>query len=163
MKKYTAIIHALKSKIGMTDEQYRQMLSDSFGVNSCLELETNDCVRLINHLQSLVPGTVVKTPVRNNCKDRWNDLGGRDPDLASPAQLRYAEGLWATVSRQEQLQDKQGAFVAFVKSRTGVDNPAWLTKFQIRKVIHAIQIMQDNPPLNPRTANDKGERHGNQR
>jgi len=51
-KKQITLIHVAKSKIGMTEEDYREMLHTRFGVNSSRELKQDQWDEIYSHFKN---------------------------------------------------------------------------------------------------------------
>lgn len=95
-----ARIKMLQKDLGIDDECYRAMLG-SYGANSCTTLAYSDANDLICKLSGMQ--TQSAAPKKAPYKKKYSELEGlpeRD-GLATPAQLRYLEGLWKAVSRKK--------------------------------------------------------------
>lgn len=124
-------IHGLVRLLGMNDEAYRDMLFDRYKVRSSKDLSPGQRGALIKSLREQVHGNVAE----------FNDLVNRKKHMASPAQLRAIEAMWAQVSRAETPDARKKALNAFVKRLTGVDHVRWITMHDARTLIRAIKTM----------------------
>ena len=96
------------------DDTYRSMLWDRYKVNSSKALTAPQAADLIVALHALLPADVrAQHPYPRDAAGtrlRWEHLAGRDPEWATPRQLRMLEAAWVLRSRAETLQAKQDAF-----------------------------------------------------
>ncbi len=125
-------IHTVKGSIGMTDDAYRDMLWDSFRVKTSKALDAVQAARLLIHLNRLAGRT----------GRRFEHLGERGRDMASPKQLRMIEAMWAGVSRAEGASARASALNKFIARITGVTDIRFLPKYDVRKVIRALKSMK---------------------
>jgi len=132
-KQQIKTIHVLIHRIGMSDEDYRAMLMDNFGVSSCKQLRSNQAKQLIQTLYKLSG---------QKPKKRFDELNHRPSYFASPAQLRKIEAMWANVSYKKTARERRRALNAFIKRITGVSDLLWLQANDVHKVIKAIQTME---------------------
>lgn len=124
-------IHGLARLLGLNDEAYRDMLFDRYRVRSSKELNPQQRFQLINELREKVHANVAE----------FNDLVDRKKHLATPAQLKAIEAMWAKVSRATTAADRKKALNAFVKRLTGIDHVRWITMHDARTLIRAINAM----------------------
>lgn len=129
-------IHGLVRLLGMTDDAYRDMLRDRYGVQSSKELTPQSRAALIRLLASQV-----SDKARN-----FNDLKERQKHKASPAQLRAIEAMWAGVSRARTSDARKKALNAFCERLTGVSVLAWISKADAKTLIKALVAMGATPP-----------------
>jgi len=124
-------IHGLARLLGQSEEQYRDMLSDRYGVRSSKDLHPNQRRALIADLARQVAAGA----------KRFTDLADRSRDKATPAQLRAIEAMWAKVSRQTTSQARSLALDSFCSRLTGCRCIRWITKVDARTMIKAINAM----------------------
>jgi len=125
-----AMIHTLKSKIGMADDAYRAVL-EGFGVSSSKDLSGTDAKECIQTLMRLVPSGVLRP--RPDAPSRL---------VASYAQQAYIRGLWDKVSRVEGKEERARALNSFIEKRFRVSHIKWLPRGDVGKVIHTLEAMQ---------------------
>jgi hypothetical protein len=131
-------IHVLKSKLGLSDDNYRAML-DGYGVKSSLDLPMRRAYDLIQRMenQAVLAGTW--TPSLKD-RGRYSKLQGRD-GMASPAQLRKIEAMWSFVSRQPTPEEKTKALHVWLEKRFHIGRLEWVKADQVGKVIGALEAM----------------------
>jgi len=129
-----AMIHTLKSKLGMTDDEYRVML-DGFGVASSKDLSASDSKAFIEALMSMVTGAGI-----TGFQKRYA-VSNEAATYAQQAKIRH---LWDKVSRAPE-QDRARALDKFIESKFGVSFLIWLPRRDVGKVIHTLKAMQKQP------------------
>ena len=79
-KKYIQLIHVAKSKLGLDDDVYRDILTNTTGKNSTKDMNISELVRVLNRLKSngftVQPQTkeMADTPQNNLILHLWNTL-----------------------------------------------------------------------------------------
>lgn len=144
-------IHILKAAIGMPDDEYRDILGLRYQVYSSKELGTLAAAALIAELEqrAVKSGKWRRRPISApEKKKKYDHLLGRDPFLASPAQLRKIEAMWATVSRQPDDESKDRALGRFIKRIVGCEHITWIDRRDAHKIIKALDMMKSaNNPI----------------
>lgn len=128
-------IHTLKTKLKMTDEEYRLRLSD-YWVSTSKDLTYEEAEDFIQKLEKEAIEKILWTPhvlVHYRYEDMETVHG-----MATPRQLRMIEAMWKDVSYLRDETKRLRALRKFVKKITGTDNLRELTFVQARKVINAI-------------------------
>jgi hypothetical protein len=87
------LLHIAKAKLGLSDEDYRTMLSDRYWVNTCKELSYDDATELIKHFQTLGFKIVTKRYSHGARRKAPNII-----QLVSPQQLALIEHLRADIT-----------------------------------------------------------------
>ena len=132
-KKLIQLIHVAKSKLQMSDGDYRALLNGVGGKASSAELTVAELERVFKAFKSL--GLVVKRlPV--------TDL---DRGLASDAQLAYIKGMWELVSREK----TERALNRFVRRITGAVHLRFLNVYSAQKVTLALRSMMIDAGYDP--------------
>lgn len=119
------VIHTLKSERGIDEECYRGILSDSFGVESCIELEEQELYQLAQRFGYAVPFNVL-------LKSEFCKKG-----KATKAQIATMKGLYFKVA---EVKNELGLrnFIARIIGR----RPLYLNALEIKeaqKVIIALK------------------------
>lgn len=129
-------IHTLKGKLGLDDETYRAALS-TYGVESSTALTWRQAEDLIADLR-------VKAGQPSNRREaprkRHTDMDRR-PGMATGAQCRMLEAMWAQVSRAEPGEAQEKAFNKFVKRITGVEALRFVKIYDVERLVKALQGM----------------------
>lgn len=132
-------IHMLKDKAGLTDDDYRTLLGSMFqGVCSSVDLSESEADRLIAQLRSLAPGFAA---AYSGGRRKYVEIGKR-PGMASPAQLRMLEAMWAEVSIHHDAKGRALAFKDFLSSRFNVQDILWLQHSDVNRVVVALKAMR---------------------
>jgi hypothetical protein len=139
-KEKLAIIHVAKKDVGITDEDYRALLSGAAGVTSAAELEY-ECQfnAVMKAFENLGFKNLKK---RGASRPQWTDTWGGTPD-----QRAKIEVMWRTCARNP--TDK--ALCAFIKRIAHVDHPRFLNAALARKVIIALEVMMKQAGFDPAT------------
>ena len=148
---YTRLLHSLAHRHGMTDEQYRDMLKDRYGVSSSLQLSPLQARLLCSDLSSTLP----RTEPKKARKERFSELAGRDSNYATPRQLRMLEAAFVHRSRMDTLERKREAFFSFVHNRFGIAGISWIEQQDVGKIFKAIVSLSNKQP-----ASEKEASHG---
>jgi len=135
---YTRSIHALVNRVGMSDDQYRDMLKDKFGAASSKDLTGLQCRTLCADLLSMCP----KTSAPAKATKRYEDLSARGDGFASPRQIRMLEAAFVEISYMHTLPEKQAAFQKFLKNRFSIPSIEWISPTQVGPILKAIQSIK---------------------
>ena len=133
-------IHVLTNRIGVSDEDYRARLQEDYGVSTCKKLSSVQAGQLIRNLEAVAKGMGVDIGGRREWGRRreW----ARRRGMATPAQLRKIEAMWADVSRQRTAGERRKALRAFLEKRFGVSDLAFVTHEMPSKIIHTLEAMK---------------------
>lgn len=127
------LIHVGKTKVGLSDSEYRHLLYSTTGKSSSLAMNLSELEAVLKAIKGL--GFKVKTmPVKPE------DVG-----RSSFEQINYIKGLWELSARVK----TEAALNAFVKKITGVPFLGWLDKKDAQKVILAVREIAANAGYNP--------------
>jgi len=141
-------IHALKNRLGWSDEQYRKYLmteGDGFAM-SCKDLSEAEAERLIRKMELAAAAKGVwkrygDSPDSTAAR-KYDDLGNR-PGMATPKQLRMIEAMWADVSKYKRnAEARESALRYFLHHIVGVDNLRFLESWHVQKVVRALERMK---------------------
>ena len=100
-RKALAKIHIAKKELNLSDEEYRQILYDCFGVDSSKYLTDEQANMLIAIFVDM--GWKPKKKEQKQQPKKYDELGERK-GFATPAQLRKIEAMWKLVSREKTKQ-----------------------------------------------------------
>lgn len=155
----TKKIHALKNRLGWSDEQYREYLmteGDGFAM-SCKDLSEIEADRLIKKMElaATAKGVWKRYPKTGDSPDstaspvnpgqspkKYDELRER-PGMASPKQLRMIEAMWKDVSYHRNAEARERALRYFLNHITGVDDLRFIEAWQVRKIVKAIEKMKE--------------------
>jgi hypothetical protein len=137
-----SLIHIAKKDVGITDDDYRNLLVGAAGIGSAAELEYeyqfNAVMKAFENLGFKSTGRETKTRTRPQWTDKW---GGTADQRAK------IEVMWLTCARNK--SDK--ALRAFIKRIAGVDHSRFLNVYLAREVIIALEVMMRKAGFDPET------------
>ena len=128
-------IHALVNRMGISDEDYRARLDEEFGVRTCKKLSRDQADRFIRNMETIANRMGIDTGGRRRKYTRR-------PGMATPAQLRKIEAMWADVSHQKTAAARRKSLGAFLEKRFGVSDLAFVTHEMPSKIIHTLEAMK---------------------
>lgn len=134
-------IHALKNRLGWSDEQYREYLmteGDGFAT-SCKDLSETEAEKLIRKMELEAAAKGVWK--RYGRGDKYDALAGRE-GMASPKQLRMIEAMWKEVSKYRKTEARERALRYFLHRIIRVDDLRFIEAWQVSKVIKALEEMK---------------------
>lgn len=134
------IIHTLKSRLGWTDVQYRTFLmwNTNRFVTSSKELTYDEAERIIAKMKY----EAMKLKVWEDRPKKYEELGGRD-GMATAAQLRKIEAMWAEISRATTEQAQKKALRELLWKKFRVTDLRFLEAWQVKKIIHMLEAMKN--------------------
>jgi len=121
-------IHVLKSKLGLSDEHYRDMLS-AYNVDTSTCLSFDNAINFIRILESKCNGTGITT--------------SRQParGMISNAQIGLVRGLWSQVSVQLTPAEKHAALDRFISNKFGISKLQWVPAETVQKIVRTLIAM----------------------
>lgn len=139
-------IHALKSQLKLSDEEYGAAL-EGYGVTTSKDLTYEQAADLIKKMVKLLPKELREnfSQRRKDSKQKYDELGIRWNEklrqhYATPKQLRMLEAMWMTSPRVEHKTEE--AFKRFVKRISGKERLEWVMMSDVRKIKKAIESLQ---------------------
>lgn len=125
-------VHVLKSQAGLSDEEYRALLS-GYGAGSCKELSYAEANELIRTLVKMAP---VKRPAL-----KYDDVGFRK-GYATPRQLRMLEAMWAEVSVFKEQKRRAEAYLVFLRNRFDRISPLHIEEQMVQRIKKCLEAMK---------------------
>lgn len=127
-----AMIHTLIGKLGIPDEQYREMLS-VYNVQSSADknFTVSKATEFIKLLIAKAKGTTIVTSTKKHTPVGY----------ANDAQKSMLLKMWYQISRQPSAAEKDEAFTKFVKNRFKIENLRWLPSSSVPKIKHTLEAM----------------------
>jgi len=123
-----AKIHIAKKDLGLSDEEYRDILRARFRKDSAAKLSQPQADQLIRHFQSL------------GWKPKQKSLPGFGGSLASDPMSRKIRALWLELAKGGVVRNKsEQALLTFVKKQVKVDRLQWASTGQKAQVIEALK------------------------
>jgi hypothetical protein len=129
-----AMIHVLISRLGIADEDYRDMLA-VYNVDSSKDacFTVSQAADLINCLVEKARGTGAYIPKKEPAIR-----------MASKAQKAMLLNMWFQVSRQPTDAEKVAALRVFVKNRFHIDSLEWLPASAVQRIKKTLEAMGAN-------------------
>ena len=125
-------VHVLKNNAGLSDEEYRGLLS-GYGAGSCKELSYAEANELIRVLVKMAPAK------RFDLK--YDDVGFRQ-GFATPKQLRMLEALWAEVSVFKEPKRRDEAYLVFLRNRFNRISPLHIEEQMVQRIKRCLEAMK---------------------
>lgn len=136
-KKWIRNIHVAKSKLKLSDEDYRGILNGCAGVNSSSEIkEWKQYFSVMAAFKKLGFKLTSDSDVSHS---------RRNPDWITFNQEKYIKGLWQLVSEKKDEESLN----KFVSRVAGVDHLRFCLKKDASKVIIALRQMAIKQGINP--------------
>jgi hypothetical protein len=145
-RKQIMLLHVLRSKILLTEEDYRAALS-SYGVESSTDLTHQQAAELIARFESQATQMGVwKRDRRRSKKERVDDrrFSPRTGPMATTKQIDKIEALWSTVSFVKSDEARRAALDSFIHRRFHRGGLMMVERELVYKVVHAIEEMAMN-------------------
>jgi len=122
--KYIKAIHTAKSKAGLSEDEYRAMLS-GYGVDTSKKLNSYQAIEILNK---------ISPKSSSSCKIEFEK---RPDHLATQKQLNMLKAVWRVNSRTKDVISLD----AFVKRIVKVDKLNWLLKKDVQRIKLAIESL----------------------
>lgn len=137
------IIHTLKSKLTLSDEEYRSWVmahSDGFE-SSSLEMSYSQARALITDMKTEAVKRGVWADQAAARQRKYDNLGNR-PGMATPRQLRMIEFMWAGVSYTHDQGKRASALRKFIMKICGKSAMEFVESRDVAKLVNAMQSMK---------------------
>jgi hypothetical protein len=132
-KKLIQLVHVGKSKLSLSDDDYRALLQGAAGKDSCADMGARELDAVLRAMKRL--GFEVKSKAAFRTARGFSSVG----------QLALIRRLWAFASRAK----TDAALNSFVSNVAGVSALNFLTARDAQKVIIALRAMAKQEGLNP--------------
>lgn len=129
------IIHVLKSKLQLCDDDYRSMLSGYRNARSSTDLSFSEAKDFIQLLVDMADKKGIPTPMPAKAKAHNG--------YAYPAQLYKIKMLWFSKSYMPTDKKKEKALNNFLSNKFKISRIEWLPRDMVGKVIKAIECIKD--------------------
>ena len=140
MANHIAAIHTLKSKLGLSDDDYRALLCNITGKRSSKALSAAELLRVRNHMQAL--GEHMGVLVAQRQRPLPAETFAKAKAAASPRE-RKVWALWHQLHRDGVIQNHSApALNAWVKRQVGVDALRFCNAAQLDALIEALKAWQ---------------------
>lgn len=126
-KSLIAMVHIGKTRMGMDEETYRAWLNQRTGKQSCSEMSFEELSRLVAELRTQGALTESRSKV----------IGGRGGNRPTEAQWNFARHYARQLGLDGGIEGQ--GFATFVKRIAKVENPRFLTKATMQKVLTGLE------------------------
>lgn len=135
-------IHIAKTQLHLSEDVYREMLFENFGVSSAKDLSYEQADQLLEKLKQAGWKPVAAKKGKENSwgKKNYENLRGRDEEYAAPQTLRMIEAKYKEITG---LEPEKG-LAKFVKRITKIDRLEWLRQSDCSKVLKALSAWQNS-------------------
>ena len=121
-------IHVLKNILGIDDKTYREMLG-SFAVCTSKALTEAEADIFIDSMR------IKAKCIKNNYYNKYDDLIGRDLEMATPPQLRKIEVLWKEICHNKDPKSRKVSLRVFITKKFHISDIRFITKRRAEKII----------------------------
>lgn len=130
-----AQIHIAKKQLGLSEPEYRDLLTSATGKSSSSLMNANELGRVIE--------AMVKAGFKQAFKGAPRASGdAREVKNSTRKVVRLIFGLWTELAHRGVIENgSRQALFAFVKRQTDVDHPDWLDNKQASSVVEALKSM----------------------
>jgi len=140
-------IHVLKSRLKLDEEDYRAFLSGNFDVESSKELSYRGASEAIKMLEAQLPksrrGEMPRSVAEFGRGGAKYESLGRRPGMATPAQLRMIEAMWAEVSVFRDAKRREAALENFLRSKFQRMNVVNIEAELVERIVKALRAMKN--------------------
>lgn len=136
-------IQMLRKALKLDDGEYYGLL-ESYGVNHCNELTFGQAGLVIKSLEETAVGCGIWE--KKDSPKKYDHLKNREPEMATPAQLRKIDAMWNDVSYAP-VEKRETALRKFLFGLVHVSDMRFLTMEKVRKVIRALETMKKQKEL----------------
>jgi phage gp16-like protein len=141
---HIAAIHVLKAQCKLSEADYRALLVELTGKDSCKAMHATQLAQVRSHLDNLAVRLGVATPkpafVPNPKFTRQRAVGKRSDSDASDERWLKARTLWAQLAQVGKVSvDTDAALLAYVKRQTQLEAWRFLNGYQINMIVESLK------------------------
>ncbi|MDT8324283.1 MAG: phage protein GemA/Gp16 family protein [Bacteroidota bacterium] len=146
-KKQIMLIHVLKSKLGLSDDEYRAALG-AYRVVTSVDLSRAQAEQLIRTLtDKAVAAGVWQRPVPRSKRDSLKYRVSSDgTPMATPEQVNMLEAMWTQVSREKRPDARREKFDRFINNRFHRGGLLMVEREMVHKIVRALVAMGAQTP-----------------
>lgn len=151
MSNHIAAIHVLKSKLKLSDDDYRALLTGLTGKSSCTAMSAREQAMVRAHMDNLAARMGI--PQTSARRAMTGEQFAKAKRQASPKE-RKVWAIWHQLHRDGKVQDNGArALDAFVRRQVHVDALRFCTDAQLNTLIESLKVWDDR-------RKPHGARHG---
>jgi phage gp16-like protein len=141
---HIAAIHVLKTQLKLSEGDYRALLTELTGKDSCKAMHATQLAKVRSHLDNLAVrmGVAVAKPafVPNAQFTRQRTAVKRSDSDAGDDRWLKARTLWAQLAQAGKVKvDTDAALLAYVKRQTQLEAWRFLNGYQINMIIESLK------------------------
>lgn len=126
-RKQLQLVQVARRKLGLTDDEYRDILANVAGVQSATELTNESLDRLMAHFRKLGFVSDARRAIVS---------GNTSRGMASQAQIDLIINLWREVATEKSVRDLE----AWIKKQFKAEALRFLTAAKARKAVGALRL-----------------------
>lgn len=133
---HTRAIHAIKSRLKMSDDDYRYQLNITVGKTTCTAMNPTELAKVRQHFDRMA---------ERSSLPHVKGAGAAKKRMKPTTGLIYS--LWQQCADKGAINDRSfAAMNTFVKHQTGVDHVDFLAQAQVSTIKKALETMRDRGP-----------------
>ncbi len=142
------LLHVLKAKLRMTEDEYRASLQ-AYGAVTSTELSAADAAKLIRAFtdRALAAG-VWQRPRKRSRQEGLKDFGRSHPGaiMATSKQINMLDAMWRQVSRAKTDDERRRAFDKFIHHRFRRGGLMMVERELVPRIVNALEAMGAEAP-----------------
>lgn len=143
------LLHVLKAKLNMSEDEYRAALQ-AYSAVSSTELSFTNAEQLIRAFtERAVAAGTWKRPRKRSRREGLKDYHRPHPDAATMAtthQINMLDAMWRQVSRAQSDDERRVAFDKFIHRRFGRGGLMMVERDLVPRIVRALEAMGAEAP-----------------
>jgi hypothetical protein len=143
------LLHVLKAKLSMSEDEYRAALQ-AYGAVSSTELSMTNAEQLIRAFtERAVAAGTWKRPRKRSRREGLQDQRRSHPPqdtMATTAQINMLDGMWRQVSRATDDEMRRRAFDKFIHHRFHRGGLMMVERMLVPRIVRALEAMGAEVP-----------------
>jgi hypothetical protein len=137
------LLHVLKTKLRMSEDEYRSALQ-AYGAYSSTELSEADATKLVRSFTDrAIAAGVWKKPRKRSRREGLKDFGRPHPGelMATSKQINMLDAMWRQVSRAKTDEERRIAFDRFIHRRFHRGGVMMIERELVPNIVTALKAM----------------------
>lgn len=147
-KQQIMLIHVLKAKLGLSDDEYRAALG-GYGVTTSVDLSRVQAEELIRTLTDKAVAAGVWEYERRRTKHeriKGYRVDSTGEAMATPEQINMLDAMWSQVSREKRPAERRKKFDRFIHNRFHRGGVRMVEREMVHKIVRALVAMGAQTP-----------------